>query len=617
MTKKNIKKRLFFSLVFFVLTMFFFIFLELFLRLIGYGFDTRIFVKPKYIDEIYIENISFINKYNPKENWISGDLSQMLIRNVFEAEKSENTLRGFVIGGSSAQGFPYESNQSFSKITELALKQSGKYENVEILNLGATAMSSYYIKDVAKKVLKYRPDFIVIYGGHNEYYGTISYTTGGNYYTKNLYLLLKESRIFQLIFSLIDSNNTNASNDRGTLMTEQFNNKKVFKDGAVDKKVAQDFIRNIDEVVSMYSAKDIPVIIVEPVSNLYDMPPFSGENDEQFEEFIKRYHDVILENDREKLQEIYNERLTDSRYNTNANIKYLDALCKTLLDGKPSLDSFIEAKDFDGIPFRARSELVNALKDYCMEKSRECSNLFFIPFSDYLISNYGEDIFGNDIFIDHLHFNQRGQRILSKAIAEKLAEIFHFDETQIKRINDFYSNDKKIDSAIYYLPAYKVAVDWSLKNLLENPPYSNMLIKYKIDEENIYTPENEIDKEMQKLMQDTIENYNKKEVNTLWIANHYIKNNDPVTAKDYINSGIFVFPGSFLSYYAAARYYRMVDNDFDRAKGAYINAYLLSEKLSPIYDEMKEYFISENQSQMIDELDQKYGPPKKWSQEVK
>jgi len=149
---KNInQKKLAFTLVFFALIIAFFLFFELLLRLLGYGFDTGIFVKPKYIDEIYIENLAFTNKYKPKQYWISNDLSQMLIRNTFTSEKSKNTLRGFVLGGSSAEGFPYETNQSFSKMTELALKQSGKYDNIEILNLGISAMTSYFIKDTAKK----------------------------------------------------------------------------------------------------------------------------------------------------------------------------------------------------------------------------------------------------------------------------------------------------------------------------------------------------------------------------------------------------------------------------------------------------------------------------------
>jgi len=49
-------------------------------------------------------------------------------------------------------------------------------------------MSSYYVKDLAAKLRKYAPDFIVVYSGHNEYYGTIGALTGGNYFTKNLYL---------------------------------------------------------------------------------------------------------------------------------------------------------------------------------------------------------------------------------------------------------------------------------------------------------------------------------------------------------------------------------------------------------------------------------------------
>lgn len=611
MSTNSIQKKRAFIFVFFFLIILVLITFELILRFIGYGFSTEIFVKPKYIDEIYVENLSFSNKYNLKQNWISSNINNMLIRNVFPAKKKQNTLRGFVLGGSSAQGFPYESNQSFSKITEIALKQSKKYDSVEVINLGLSAMSSYFVKDTAKKVLDYQPDFIVIYAGHNEYYGTISYTTGGNYYTKNLNLLLKESKIFQMIFSFIGSGRVDSGSQRGNLMSEQFRNTKIFKNEAIDKKVAEDFIRNLDEIVKKYTAKNIPVIVVEPVSNLYDMPPFMGENDEEFKQFIEQYYQVVSKKDKNEIQDFYNVRLSHKEYDKNANIRYLDALSQMILQDNPSIDSFIEAKDLDAIPFRARSELIKALRQYCDAKSKEYSGLYFIPFLDVLVKNYGEKILSNEIFADHLHFNQKGQRILSKVIAQKITEIFNFNEDQRNKTNDFYNDDQGIDNAIFYLPAYRVAVSSELQSLVEYPPYSDMLIKYKLDKNNVYTPETELDRGMQKIMEDMIAKYHRQQVNSLLIADHYIKNNDMITARDYINSGMFMFPGTALTYLATARYYSMAEPSFEKAKGGYINAYLLSEKDATIYNDMKQYFLRENHPEILDELDKKYGPPKK------
>ena len=99
---------------------------EILMRIAGYGIDTRVFVKPKYIPNIYAGNANFEHKYYSYaiENIKFPD---MVINNVVPVVKSKGTLRGFVLGGSSAQGFPYESNHSLSKILELALAASKKY----------------------------------------------------------------------------------------------------------------------------------------------------------------------------------------------------------------------------------------------------------------------------------------------------------------------------------------------------------------------------------------------------------------------------------------------------------------------------------------------------------
>ena len=40
-----------------------------------------------------------------------------------------------------------------------------------------TAVNSYVIRDLAKRVLDYEPDAAIIYAGHNEYYGSFETAT--------------------------------------------------------------------------------------------------------------------------------------------------------------------------------------------------------------------------------------------------------------------------------------------------------------------------------------------------------------------------------------------------------------------------------------------------------
>jgi lysophospholipase L1-like esterase len=588
-------KKTFFAITFVGLVLMVVILTEVFMRIAGYGIDTRVFIKPKYKPDIYVGNANFEHKYYSYsiENIKFPD---MVINNVFPVVKSKGTLRGFVLGGSSAQGFPYESNHSFSKILELALTASKKYQKVEILNLGRSAMSSYYEKDTAMKLLSYRPDFLVLYSGHNEYYGRISASTGGNYFSKNLYLYLKELKIFQMLFNLT----AQPPNKNDTLMAEQFNHHQFIKNDGFDKQVAEDFIKNVDSIVKAYALKNIPVIVIEPVSNLMDMPPFAGEKDEQYRDFIKQYQEIITKADRVKLQEFYERRLSHQEYDLNANIRYLDATARSVLDGKPSLTGYTIAKDLDTIPFRARSSLGKALRTYCRNKSGIYKNLHFIPLPDVLQKQYGETVLSNRIFIDQLHFNMYGQVVMSKVISAKIAEIFKFTNPESEKVAAFYLNGPEIVKRIHFLPAFQINVIKTISHLLANEPFIGMRLKY--NQANNFTPAAYPDAELAALMETSSFDVIPSEL----IIDYYIYTKRNEMARNYVAAGIWAYPGSCAPYLIAARYYRQM-GQIALAKDSYINAYLLSEKNQDIYNEMNDYFRSNGLSDVIQGLDRKYG----------
>ncbi|MBN2029096.1 hypothetical protein JW824_02530 [bacterium] len=218
---------------------------ELLLRLLHYGIDTRVFIQPEYIPDVYVDNPSFVDKYYSGDRF---EQAEAYVKNVFQVSKPKNVLRGIIVGGSTAEGYPFRSNQSFGKIAEVALNATQSDIRFEIINLGFTAMTSYYVKDAATKALDYEPDFMIIYAGHNEYYGTISQSTGGNHFIKNLYISLKEFKIFQLLYNLFNRNQ-DINDEFITLMANQFNNTRFIKNDDIDGQLADHFIKNIHGVV--------------------------------------------------------------------------------------------------------------------------------------------------------------------------------------------------------------------------------------------------------------------------------------------------------------------------------------------------------------------------------
>lgn len=598
----SLGKKVIFNVIFGLMIITIFFMIEAGLRIAGYGIDTRVFIRPRYKNDLYVYNVNFTNKYFPRKVIKKSDsLRKMLISNQFSSKKSPRTLRGFLVGESTAQGFPYASNQSFGKITELALGSSGKYEKVELLNLGISAITSYCIKDISLKLLPYHPDFLVIYAGHNEYYGTISATTGGNYFTKNLYLFLKESRFFQFLFNFYHE--MNPPDEAVTLMEEQFNQKRLPPNPKLDREVAANLLKNIDGIVKAYASQKIPVIIIEPVSNLYDLPPFSGEKDEDFQDFIRKYAELIRKNDREELDRFYQTRLQEKQYVLNANVRYLDALAQRILTGEKDPDSFILAKDLDTTPFRAKNVLLQCLRDYCHVRSKSDSNLFFIPLTKILAETNDPEIFGNKVFIDQLHFTQVGQRIVSRILADEIAKVFHFNSLEKQRIADFYRDDSKIDQAIFYLPAYRIGVYFKVKQLIENPPFNKMLIPYQRKDIDGITPSN-LEPDLLKQISDD----QRKDVNPPNIANYYFMRDRIAEGKQYLDAYQWIYPGCYRPYLIQARYGKTFTNDLTGTFENYQTAYLLSDKMKMIYDEVAQYLADQGRGDLFTEIE-KYGRP--------
>src|SRR5690606_7235504 len=99
-------------------------------------------------------------------------------------------------------------------------------KNIEIINTGITAVNSYTLWDLTDDIIDQKPNLIIIYAGHNEYYGALgvgsSITYGNHPAFIRSYLSLKKFRFFQFLensyYKLNNHDRTNPSTRQTTLM---------------------------------------------------------------------------------------------------------------------------------------------------------------------------------------------------------------------------------------------------------------------------------------------------------------------------------------------------------------------------------------------------------------
>jgi tetratricopeptide (TPR) repeat protein len=87
----------------------------------------------------------------------------------FQAPKPPESFRVFVLGGSSAYGFPWGARVAFPEQLRAGLHAVWPERTIEVINAGGMSYASHRLRILTHEVLEYEPDLLVIYGGHNEF----------------------------------------------------------------------------------------------------------------------------------------------------------------------------------------------------------------------------------------------------------------------------------------------------------------------------------------------------------------------------------------------------------------------------------------------------------------
>ena len=87
----------------------------------------------------------------------------------FAASKPEDGLRIFTVGGSSAFGFPWGANASFSGVLQDVLTQAYPDRDIEVVNAAGVSYAMHRLNLVVRELVQYEPDMLIVYSGHNEF----------------------------------------------------------------------------------------------------------------------------------------------------------------------------------------------------------------------------------------------------------------------------------------------------------------------------------------------------------------------------------------------------------------------------------------------------------------
>jgi lysophospholipase L1-like esterase len=404
-----LNKKTVFKLIAIVFPLVVILVVEVMLRVFGYGENHQLFHKiiSQNNTEYYVMNSDISKKYFKNTAFRSDNQSDLFLKN-----KTDNTFRVFVQGASTVVGFPFYKNGSFPRILKHRLSRTFPEKNIEIINTGITAVNSYTLLDLTDKIIEQKPDLVLIYAGHNEYYGALgagsAVFTGNHPILVRSYLRLKNFRFFQLLENaysrLFDSNGGTGYNvGETTLMEVMAREQQIPYNSEVYNAGINQFKSNFEKIISKYQDNDIPVILSTLVSNEKDIPPFISDPlaEDDFDEALEkdlRIASKIAEHNAKaafKLGQFYLNKQKDSAK------KY-----------------FHIAKELDLLRFRAPEEINEAIIDLSKKK-----NVHLVDTKKNFIAESQSGFIDNELMTEHVHPNVKGNFIIADAFYNKLREL--------------------------------------------------------------------------------------------------------------------------------------------------------------------------------------------------
>jgi tetratricopeptide (TPR) repeat protein len=346
---------------------------------------------------------------------------------LFSTVKAPGTLRLFVQGASSAAGFPYSYGGAFSRMLEQRLQSADTARDVEVVNTALTAVNSYTLLDFADEIVAHRPDAVLIYAAHNEYYGAFgvgsSVSLGRSSLAVRGYLRLIRLRSVQLLREALPRVRpapARAGPEASrTLMERMAANRSIPFGSALREAGIRQFRGNLRRLLARYREAGVPVFVATVASNERDLAPFVGDAEDPagaqlLEDRMRAAGDLLRTGDTATalgaLQELA-ARLPDA-----ADAHY--ALAQ-LLDRTRRHDaaraSYLAAKDRDRLPFRAPEAMNEVIRE---EAARAGATV--VDVQRHLAEASPDGIIGRTLILEHVHPNITGQFLIADAFYEAL-----------------------------------------------------------------------------------------------------------------------------------------------------------------------------------------------------
>ncbi|MED5540158.1 MAG: tetratricopeptide repeat protein [Pseudomonadota bacterium] len=422
----NTRNTLFTIITVVVIPLLFFVLVEFALGLMGVGTHYQYFNQIDIDGEaFYQENPDFADQFYPPS------LNVGPLQNTFAAERSDDRLRVFVLGGSAAMGFPHK-NHGVDRLLAAQLRSLFPNRDVEVVNTAMTSVNSHVVYQVAQTLPFESADVAVILMGNNEVVGPYGPGTFNQNFLSSLSAIralqaLKRTRLWQLLdSSLAEVQSSDAKADLEWQGMQMFVDNGVAEDDPRMSAVYEHFEGNLRDIVDTLHAKGMHVVLSTVPVNLRQSAPFlsigrddlSASDEAKLAALRERAQAQALNGRWREAQDLWQQAIALDAGHADSHFQLATSL-ENLGEFALARSHYERALDLDGLRFRADTR-INAIIER-VARGYDSSNVSFVNSSkgfDRASAPYAP---GWDLLVEHVHYDFSGNAVLARIFARAIA----------------------------------------------------------------------------------------------------------------------------------------------------------------------------------------------------
>ena len=366
-------------------------------------------------------------------------------RQTFPAEKEKGTFRIFSVGGSTAYGHPWRDPVSFSGWLRELLPKADPSRKWEVINAGGISYASYREAMLIAELVRYQPDLILVYSGHNEFLEERTYrsTTDIPVMVRELSSLLDHTRTYSALRRLMrkepDGKDTpaeapsrksaafNMAGEVDDVLAKTIGPTSYTRNDSLRADILRHYRVSLERMARLAQSVGAQVIFLTTPGNEKDCSPFKSEpragltggESGKIEVWKRKADSLAL--DPKAATVLFDSILRlDDR---NAGLLYAAGQAAYASGDFPRAKTlFQRALDEDICPLRALTTMRSIVLETADRTGAQALDITGI-LEKKTLRETGNDVLGEPDFVDHVHLSIEDYRLMALAIIGRMTTL--------------------------------------------------------------------------------------------------------------------------------------------------------------------------------------------------